>query len=304
VTVRFWQGVAFLELDELTEIARISDAAGYHGMMVSDHLFYPDNLSSPYPYAVDGAPAWSPDTPWPDPWVLIGALGAVTTRLRFATNIYVAASRHPIVTAKAVATAAVLSHNRVALGVGAGWMREEFEVLGTDFGTRGRRLDELVSVLRALWAGGMVEHHGRDYDFDRLEISPVPSAPVPVWGGGHSDAALRRAARLDGWIGNAYTPDDAIAHLDRLAAFRRDAGTADRGDYETIIGLLARPDLDLYRRFADLGVTGMLCAPWITARSGGGGGATAAVANRSAALDAKRAAIEDFAERFVLPLAD
>ena len=302
--MRFWAGVAFLDLDELPVIARTADEAGYEGMMVSDHLVFPAHLRSAYPYTSDGVPSWSPDTPWPDPWVLIGALGAVTERLRFATNIYVAAARHPVPTAKAVATAAVLTHGRVAFGAGAGWMREEFELLGTDFSNRGRRLNELLDVLRALWAGGMVEWHGEHYDFDPIQVSPAPPGPIPIWGGGHSDAALRRAARLDGWIGNAYPPEEAEAQVARLMAFRREQGTLDHPDYEIILGLMARPDVDLYRRFGELGVTGLLCAPWIgsTRSPDAGGGATAAVAHRQAALDAKRGAIEDFAVRFVGPL--
>jgi probable F420-dependent oxidoreductase len=299
--MRFWAGVAFVDLDEVVDVARACDTFGYAGVMVSDHLVFPADLSSPYPYTDDGRPSWSPDTPWPDPWVLIGALSAVTTRLRFATNIYVAASRHPVITAKAVATASVLSGGRVALGVGAGWMREEFSLLGTSFADRGRRLDELVEVLRLLWSGQMVEWDGPHYKFDALQVSPAPSGKVPIWGGGHSDAALRRAARLDGWIGNAYTPEEAESHLSRLTAYRRAAGTLDHEDYEVIIGLMARPDVDLYRRFADLGVTGLLCAPWITSRAQGGGGAAAAVADRTAA---KAAAIEEFATRFVAPLAN
>lgn len=297
--MKFWPSVAFVEVDELHDVARTADECGYHGMMVSDHLVFPDQLTSPYPYSADGRPAWDGSTPWPDPWVLIASLGAVTTNLRFATNIFVAASRNPVAVAKAVGTAAVLTGGRVALGAGAGWMREEFDLMGTDFSTRGRRLNELVEVLRTLWGPGMVEWHGEHYDVPRLQMSPAPPAPVPIWIGGHSDAALLRAARNDGWIGNAYAPAEAERHLERLREARRRAGTLDRDDFEIILGLAALPDLDLYRHMEDLGVTGLLCAPWIASRSGAGGGATAAVASRRAA---KQAAIESFAERFVQKL--
>src|SRR5439155_1740265 len=154
-------------------------------------------LSTPYPYTPDGSPPFTPGTPWPDPWVLIGAMAAVTTRLRFMTNVYVAPARNPFLVAKQVGTAAVLSGDRVALGVGAGWMREEFEQLGQPFGDRGRRLDEMIEVVRALWRGGMVEHHGEHYDFHRLQMSPVPAAPVPIYCGGQSRRAIERASRLD-----------------------------------------------------------------------------------------------------------
>lgn len=277
--MKFWLGVAFLDHGELLKMARVADASGYHGIAVSDHVFYPEKLSTPYPYTSDGSPPFAPDTPWPDPWVLIGAMAAVTTRLRFMTNVYVAPARNPFLVAKQVGTAAVLSGDRVALGVGAGWMREEFEHLGQPFGDRGRRLDEMIDVLRTLWRGGMVEHHGEHYDFDRLQMSPVPAAPVPIYCGGQSRHALERAARLDGWIGNAYTPERALELVGQVRSARADP------EFEVILSLLARPDADLFRRMEDAGVTGVLCAPWM--RPGADD------------LPARRAAVERFAETVI-----
>jgi probable F420-dependent oxidoreductase len=289
--MKFWAAVAWVDPAQLLGVARCCDEHGYHGILVSDHVFFPEQLSSAYPYSPTGAPLWSSSTPWPDPWVLIGAMAAVTTRLRFSTNIYIAAARHPLVVAKAVGTAAVLSRNRVALGVGAGWMREEFELLGTDFANRGRRLDEMVEVLRALWRGGMVEHHGTYYDFDRLEISPVPTQPVPIFGGGHSDAALRRAVRLDGWIGNSYPVDEALTYVHRLQAERRRAGAQE--PFEIIVGVMARPDAELCRKLEDAGVTGLICAPWMVGKP------DADAAERLASLDTKQEAIARFAEHVI-----
>jgi probable F420-dependent oxidoreductase len=280
--VKFWLGVAFLHPQEMLDMARVADGSGYHGIAVSDHVVYPEKLSTPYPYTSDGSPPFAPDTPWPDPWVLIGAMAAVTTRLRFMTNVYVAPARNPFLVAKQVSTAAVLSGDRVALGVGAGWMREEFAYLGQPFGDRGRRLDEMIDVLRALWRGGMVEHHGEHYDFDRLQMSPVPAAPIPIYCGGQSRRALERAARLDGWIGNAYTPEQALELVGRVRRTREDPA------FEVIVSLLARPDADLYRRMEDGGVTGLLCAPWM--RPGADD------------LAARRAAVERFADTVIAKL--
>ena len=294
--MKFWASVAFVDCDQLVDIARVCDECGYHGILVSDHILFPENLSSPYPYTSTGSPIWSPATPWPDPWVLIGAMAAATTRLRFSTNIYVAPIRSPFVTAKAVATAAVLSDNRVALGLAAGWMREEAELLGVDFDDRGARLDELVEVLRTLWRGGMVEFHGRFYDFDRLQMSPAPERPIPIYGGGHSRPALRRAARLDGWIGNAYPPDEALSLARRLNDYREEEGRATE-PYEIVLGVMARPEPETFRRLEDAGVTGVACAPWINAKP------SADAANRMASFADKRAAIERFAETTVHTLA-
>jgi probable F420-dependent oxidoreductase len=302
--VKFWQAVAFLDTDQLLDVARISEEAGFHGITVSDHVFYPAALTSPYPYSPDGSPIWAPSTPWPDPWVLIGAMAGATTTLRFTTNIYVAPARNHLVVAKAVATAAVVSGGRVSMGVAAGWMREEFEAMGQGFANRGRRLDELVEVLRTLWRGGMQEFHGTYYDFDPVQISPVPRDPVPIYGGGHSDAAMRRAAGLDGWIGNAYEPEEAHAELDRLSRFRREVGTADRPGYEVMLALLGPPDADVYRRVEDAGVTSLICAPWMLAPGAvDAGDAWRSKADYEGSLEAKRRAIEGFADTVMAKMA-
>lgn len=262
--MKFWQAVAFLETDQLLDLARACEEAGFHGATVSDHIFYPRELRARYPYSADGNPIWAPETPWPDPWVLIAALSATTARLHFTTNAYIAPARDLFTVAKLVSTAAVLSGGRVALGLAAGWCRDEFEGTGQDFGTRGKRLDEMIPALRALWSGDWAEFHGAHYDFDPVKISPVPREAIPIYAGGDTPPALRRAARLgDGWMGNAYTPGDAEAKLAELRRALKEAGRD--GSFEIILALLAPPGLDLFKRFEDLGVTGMICAPWMVA---------------------------------------
>ena len=126
-------------------------------------------------------------THWPDPWVTIGFLAGHTTTLRFFTNIFVLPPRPPVAVAKLAGTAAALSGNRVALGIGMGWMEEEFEAMGQPFAGRGKRADEMIEVLRTLWTGEVVEHHGEFFDLPPLEIQPVPTEPVPIWVGGTSE---------------------------------------------------------------------------------------------------------------------
>jgi probable F420-dependent oxidoreductase len=266
--MRFWHSVAFLDTVQALDIARAVEAGGYEAITVPDHLFHPETLRSRYPMSPTGQPFWSADTCWPDPWVLVGAMAAVTSTLRFTTGVYVASARDLFTVAKLVSTAAVVSGNRVALGAGAGWCEEEFEQTGQEFATRGPRLAEMIPVLRELWGGGVVEHQGTYYDFPPLSISPVPDQPIPVYLGGESDAALRRAARLaDGWIGGAYDREAAEAILSRLRHHLTEAGRAGE-PFEVALALLARPDPDLYRRYEDLGVTVMLCAPWMHAPDG------------------------------------
>jgi len=246
----------------LTKIAVAAEEAGFDAVALSDHVIYPEDLKSEYPYTSDGRPMFSPDAHWPDPWVLVGALGAVTTRLEFITNVYVLPLRNPFVVAKAVGTAAYLTGNRVRLGVGAGWMREEFELLGQPFEKRGARLDEGIEVLHALWGGGMVEHHGKHFDFGRVEMRPVPSEPVPIYVGGHSEVALRRAARNDGWIGVNYTIDQLEGYCVRLQQLREELGTADR-PYDVVASPLAIPDAETVARLEELGVTTILTSAWM-----------------------------------------
>ncbi|MFA9564938.1 MAG: LLM class F420-dependent oxidoreductase [Acidimicrobiales bacterium] len=243
---------------DYVELARASEAAGFASVSLSDHVFSPRTLSSAYPYTPDGKPIMLADEDWLDPWVAIGAMAAVTTTLEFMTNVYILPLRNPFVVAKAVGTAAVLSGDRVSLGIGAGWMKEEFDQLEQSFSTRGKRMNEMIDVLRLLWSGGMVEHRGDHYDFDPLEMRPAPSKPVPIIVGGHSDAALRRAAqRGDGWIGVAYGVEELMAHCERLSRMRDDAGRADE-PFEIYASPQAAPSPGLLAELAAAGVTSIL----------------------------------------------
>ncbi len=184
--MRFHLAVTFLPVDEIVSLTTASDQMGYSGIYFSDHLFNPRDLKSRYTYskAPDGAPFWEKETEWPDPMCLISSLSAVTTNVTFTTGIYIAPVRDLITVAKSVGTAAVLSHDRVRLGVGVGWCEEEFVQTGQDFHTRGKRLNDMIPALRALWAGGWVEYHGTHYDVPPCQMNPSPKLPVPILGVG------------------------------------------------------------------------------------------------------------------------
>ena len=244
-------------------IAAAAEEAGFDSVAVSDHVVYPARLESRYPYTPDGVPLFSPDEDWPDPWVAVGAMSAVTSRLRFLTNVYVLPLRNPFVVAKAVGTAAYLSRGRVGLGIGAGWMAEEFELMGQPFARRGKRMDEMVEVVRTLWNGGMVEHHGEFYDFDPVEMRPAPPAPVPIYVGGHSEIAMRRAATLgDGWLGMYYSVEELEQHCRTVEQAREDAGTADR-PFEIIASPMVTPTAENCERLEAAGVTTILTSAWM-----------------------------------------
>ncbi|MFD0855660.1 TIGR03619 family F420-dependent LLM class oxidoreductase, partial [Actinomadura adrarensis] len=192
--MEFWVGASFAETREYVPMAQAADRLGYAAIALSDHFFYTDYKAS-YPYSDKGGPPYKPGTHWPDVWVTVGAMAAVTERVRFASNVYIAPARDLFTVAKSVSTAAVLSGDRTILGLGVGWCEDEFVQTGQDFRTRGKRLDEMIPVLQELWKGGTVEHHGTFFDFDPLSIAPVPAKPIPLYFGGDSDAALRRTAR-------------------------------------------------------------------------------------------------------------
>jgi probable F420-dependent oxidoreductase len=260
--MKLWQVISFSEPDQLLGIAQAAEEAGFEGVLVSDHLFFPGKLASKYPYSADGKPAFDGATPFPDAWTSIAAMAGVTKRLRFGTMVYILPLRHPLEVAKTVGTAALLSGGRVALGCGAGWIREEFDALEVEFETRGARMNEMIEVMRKAWSGRMIEHHGRFFDLGPLQMSPPPPAQVPIYVGGLSPAALRRAARLgDGWIGTGQTPEEAIRLVGELRRLREAAGRGD-APFETIVPLAVPADPALLRRLEQAGVTSTTVWPF------------------------------------------
>ena len=188
---------------------------------------------------------------------------------KFSNNVYIAPGRDLFTVAKLVSSAAVISGGRVSLGTAAGWCQEEFELAGQDFHNRGKRLNEMIVALRSLWAGGWQEFHGSYYDFEPLQIATGPPSPIPIYLGGDSEPALKRAAALgDGWIGNAYSIEDADAVLDRLHGHLKAHGRSIDG-FETVMALYVEPTPDVLRRFEDRGVTALMCAPWMSRRPPG-----------------------------------
>jgi probable F420-dependent oxidoreductase len=295
--MRFWHATAFIEPAHLTHLARACEEAGFGGVLVSDHVVYPETIESTYPYRDSGLPMWNAATPWVDPWVAIAAMAAVTERIRFTQNVYVFPLRHPVEVAKVTASTSVMSGGRLSLGLGVGWMREEFELLGRDYTKRGKLTDEGIEVCRALWRGGPVSHDGEHFRFEDISMCPTPpGGTIPVLIGGESDAALRRAARNDGWVGTAYPLEAAEAILERLDACLQARGRKlGEPGFEVLLGLYSL-DHDDFRRFADRGVTGFLAAPAMLA------GYAAEARGATATLDDRLRAIAEYGEQIIAPL--
>jgi probable F420-dependent oxidoreductase len=261
--MEFYLPLAWTDPAHMLQLATAAEEAGFYGVAFSDHMLYPKVLESKYPYSADGKPHWFPETAWPDPWVAMGHVAAVTKRVRFVTNIFVLPSREPFSVAKAVGTAAVLSNNRVSVGFGVGWMREEFEAQGQSFNNRGRRTEEMVEILRKLWTGKMVSHDGEFYKFPELQMSPMPSELPPVYLGGYAEPALDRAARVgDGWIsthGDVEQMTGEVANMkERLTSFGRKTDS----DSFKFFAICPSLDLDEYKRRDDIGITSIQTQPW------------------------------------------
>lgn len=239
-------------------LARAAEDAGYDSMAVPDSICYPRHSDSRYPFNPDGTREFLEDKPFLDPFALIGALGAVTTRLRFLTFVLKLPVRSPVLVAKQATSAAVLTGNRLLLGVGTSPWREDYEVTGVPWERRGQRMDEEIAIIRGLSAGGYFEHHGEIFDLAPVKMAPVPSEPVPILIGGHGEAALRRAARAgDGWVHGGGDPADLPRLLSRLARLREEAGTLG-GPFQVHVISLDAYQPDGVRRLAEQGVTDVI----------------------------------------------
>jgi probable F420-dependent oxidoreductase len=263
--MRFTVPLPMLPAHHLVPMARAAESTGFASVALPDSVFFPEHVSADYPYTADGSRWWPADTPMVDPFVGIPAMAAVTERITFFTNVVKLPLRNPLLVAKQVASIATMSQDRFRLGVGLSWMPEEFRWTGTEMRTRGARTDEAIEIIRAVCAGhgpDWVEHHGPHYDFDRLMISPAPERPVAILVGGHSEPALRRAARLgDGWISAGQTVDELA---ETVATLRRLLDDEGRGDDPFEINALCLDVFDAagYQRMADLGVTEAQTVPW------------------------------------------
>jgi probable F420-dependent oxidoreductase len=260
--MKFTVSTAFSQLDQLTELARAAEEHGYASIALPDSIFYSEKVAADYPYTADGARFWDEHTPWVDPLVATAAMGAVTNRIRFYPQVLKLGPRSPVLLARQIGSVAHLTGNRFGLGVGIGWTPEEFEWCGAPFAKRGKRVDEAIEVLKLILGGGMVEYHGEHFDFDKLQMSPAPTEPVPFYVGGHTEVGLKRAARIgDGWTSAMMTFEELRTTIARLTELRAEYGRLDE-PFEIQAVCTDRFGLDGYRELAEIGVTDAIVVPW------------------------------------------
>jgi probable F420-dependent oxidoreductase len=241
-------------------LAQAADESGWTSFLVPDSICYPRESDTRYPYTTDGNREFIEGKPFIEPFSLIPAMAAVTERLRFTTFVVKLPIRQPVLVAKQAASVAVMSNDRFGFGVGLSPWPEDFETTGTDWKTRGKRMDEMIEIIRGLTApgGDYYEFHGEHYDVPAIKICPAPNEPIPILIGGHARPALRRAARLgDGWM---HAGGDAVelgAMIDRLGELRREYGR-EKEPFEVHVISLDAYSVDGVRRLEDLGVSDVI----------------------------------------------
>src|SRR5215475_13861881 len=229
--------LAFPDPEGARRLVRLAEVAGFDSVFAVEHVVFPENYTSVYPYAASGRLPGGPASKLPDPLIWLTWVAAATTRLRFMTAVMILPQRNPMVLAKEVATLDYLSGGRFELGIGVGWLKEEFDALGIPFERRGKRADEYVAAMRALWANDAASFKGEFVNFDKVSSNPKPVAKsVPIVVGGHSEAAARRAGRLgDGFFPSIGAQVDTMPLLDVVRRSAEQAGR-DPAKVELILG--------------------------------------------------------------------
>jgi probable F420-dependent oxidoreductase len=279
VSMKFGMSLSGLGARHYPEVAEMAEANGFDSVWMPEHLIFPAEMPPKYLYTPDGYPPMRSDTPAFDPWVVLGGVATRTSTIRLATGVFILPLRHPIMVARSVVTLDRLSGGRVVLGMGVGWMPDEFEIVGEDFRNRGARADEMIELMRLLWSEDTIEFHGKYYDIPPVKFAPKPidkQHGIPVVVGGTSPGALRRAGRLgDGWMHHAQihaslysgesnpgpNEDDFAQledHMRVINQHREEAGRTE-APFEFVVGMGSTPEN--IRRVEDLGVTTCTVGP-------------------------------------------
>lgn len=261
-------GITFGQLNPraFEEVAVVADELGFESAWMPEHLVFPMRIEGELIPGEDHPPV-PPTVPIFDACAYLSYLAAKTDRIRLGTFVYLLAIRHPFVGARAFATLDIVSDGRAVCGVGAGWLRPEWEAVGIDPATRGPRLDEAIEVARRLWTEDVIEHDGEHFPFEPVAFEPKPVQPggPPIHVGGESERALRRAATLgDGWLGMQHTPASAAARVERLRALAEEAGRDPRAIEVTVMGEVdASADVAAWEA---AGVDRLIVTPWTRSR--------------------------------------
>jgi probable F420-dependent oxidoreductase len=236
-------------------LARAVEAAGYASFIVPDSICYPEVSDSTYPYTPDGNREFLDGAPFIEPFSLIPAMGAVTESLRFTTFVVKLPIRHPVLVAKQAGSVAVMTGNRFGFGVGTSPWPEDYDICDVPWERRGKRMDEMIDIIRGLTTEGYFEYDGEIFQLQSVKMSPTPSEPIPILIGGHGEKALQRAAeRGDGWMHAGGDPDELVRCMDRIKELRTMLGR-ENDPFEIHVISFDAWSVDGAHRLEDLGVT-------------------------------------------------
>lgn len=259
--MRFVLGYGLNDIAHMQPVAVAAEAAGFDSFTIGDSLFYPKHTDSVYPYK-GGDRSFLENIDFLDPVAAIAAMATITKTLRFYPGVLKLPCRHPILTAKQFSSLAVLSNNRVSLGVGISPWYEDLAYLGVNWEQRGKVMDECLAVIRGILKGGYFGFEGEFFKFGEVKMRPIPTQPIPILVGGHSLPALRRAARLgDGWMSAGGTLEENKNMIETINRLRLEYGTQDK-PFEIHAGVMDYTDTDAMKRMADIGATHIFTAPW------------------------------------------
>ncbi len=247
--------------DNAAAMAAAAEEFGLESLWTVEHVVVPKGYQSPYPYSPSGRMPGPEDSPIPDPLVWLTYIAAHSQTVRLCTGVLILPQRNPLVLAKEVATLDQLSKGRVTLGVGVGWLAEEFAALGIAFAERAARTDETIEALRAAWSQNPASYHGEFHNFTDVHVLPAPAQPggVPIVIGGHTPAAARRAGRLgDGFFPAQGGLDELPALLEVMRKAAADAGRDGDAIEVTAGGAM---DVETVKKYADLGVARLVLPP-------------------------------------------
>lgn len=256
--MRFTYAEAMTDSSYYIPLAQAAEAAGYHAMTLADSVAYPFESDSKYPYTPDGNREFLDGKEMIETFILASALSAVTTTLKFNFFVLKLPIRPPALVAKQAGSLAAMFGNRLGLGVGTSPWPEDYGLMGVPYAKRGKRMDECIDIIRGLTTGDYFEYHGEFYDIAKTKMTPAPSKPIPILIGGHADAALRRAARNDGWMHGGGAPEELDELLAKLARYREESDRDSAQPFEIHVISLDAYTVDGIKRLEDKGVTDVI----------------------------------------------
>lgn len=242
-------------VEPMLALAQNAESVGFESVWTFEHVIVPLDYRSKYPYNATGKMGAAPETPFIDPLIALTAIATATKKLRLGTGVNILSQTNPLLMAKQAASLDVVSNGRLMLGVGIGWLQEEFRAMGVPFERRGARFDDYLTAMKKVWSGAVVEHHSEFLDWHGFKSYPTPlQKPLPIVIGGIKGKALERVARFgDGWFAPSASAEELAPMLEALKTLCREHGR-DYSKIEITTMWTPQAGLDVAKKLRDIGV--------------------------------------------------